>query len=221
MAIAVAQCRKKAIRFGNGAEWWHAIGDVPLRRVVFDPLPGAATEADLLRLLEHEDRACELIDGTLVEKSVGNWESIVAARILAILATFVTQNKLGVCCGEQGLARTSASRIRIPDVSFFSADHFPGRKIPRVAVMSFSPALAIEVLSKGNTKREMQQKLIEYFAAETREVWMVDPKQLSIAIYERGVERPVHVVNRSETLAGRELLPGFGMKLADLFSEEF
>jgi Uma2 family endonuclease len=220
MPVAVAKPRRKAARFSNGAEWWHAIGDVPLHRVVFDPLPGTAAESDLLRLLEHDDRPCELIDGTLVEKPVGTWESFIAARIIIILGTFASTNKLGVCIGEQGPSRTSPSRIRIPDVSFFSADQFPGRKIPRVPVMPFSPALAIEVLSKSNTKRVMQQKLKEYFAAETREVWIVDPKQLSIAVYERGDGKPVHVFTGNETLAGRKLLPGFRMKLAAIFSEE-
>jgi Uma2 family endonuclease len=220
MATAVAQPRKKAARFDNGAEWWHAIGDVPLHRVVFDPPPGTATPADLLRLLEREDRPCELIDGTLVEKPVGNWESFLAARIIILLGSFVTRNKLGICSAPDGPVKTSPSRIRIPDVSFFSADQFPGRKIPRVPVMLFSPVLAIEVLSKSNTKREMQQKLKEYFAAETREVWLVDPKRLSIAIYERGDDKPVHVYNGNETLARRKLLPGFRLKLAELFSEE-
>jgi Uma2 family endonuclease len=170
--------------------------------------------------LERDDRACELIDGTLVEKPVGNWESIVAMRIGIALGTFAAEKKIGICAGGDGPLRTSPSRIRIPDVSFFSADQFPGRKIPRVPVMLFSPALAIEVLSKSNTKREMQQKLKEYFAAETREVWLVDPKRLSIAIYERGDDKPVHIYTGNETLAGRKLLPGFRMKLAELFSEE-
>ena len=49
---------------------------------------------------------------------------------------------------------------------------------------------------------------------------MVDPKQLTISIYERGDEEPVHVFRREETLSGRKLLPGFRMKLAELFSEE-
>ena len=86
--------------------------------------------------------------------------------------------------------------------------------------MSFSPALAVEVLSKSNTKREMRQKLKEYFAAQTREVWLVDPKRGTIAVYERNDDKPTHVFGHDQTLAGRKLLPGFEMKLIDLFSEE-
>src|SRR4051812_34377826 len=45
--------------FHNAAEWLRALGGVPLERIVFDPPPGTATEADLLRLVERDKRLCE------------------------------------------------------------------------------------------------------------------------------------------------------------------
>jgi len=44
------------------------LGDVPADRVRFTPVPGTATVADLLR---DENRRCELLDDTLVEKLMG------------------------------------------------------------------------------------------------------------------------------------------------------
>jgi hypothetical protein len=38
-----------------------------------------ATERDLLRVIETEDRICELIDGVLVAKTTGYYESRLAA----------------------------------------------------------------------------------------------------------------------------------------------
>ena len=55
-----------------------ATGLVLLSRIRFDPWPGTATEADLLRFVERDKRLCELIDGTLVEKPVGWEESAIA-----------------------------------------------------------------------------------------------------------------------------------------------
>ena len=63
------------------ADGWTAVdlverfGAIPLSRVVQNPAPGTATEQDVIDLDEHEDRLCELIDGTLVEKTVGAYES--------------------------------------------------------------------------------------------------------------------------------------------------
>ena len=50
-------------------------GAIPLNRVVQNPPPGTATEQDVIDLDDHEDRLCELVDGTLVEKTVGAYES--------------------------------------------------------------------------------------------------------------------------------------------------
>ena len=45
-------------------------GAIPLSRVVQHPPPGIATEQDVIDLDDHQDRLCELVDGTLVEKTV-------------------------------------------------------------------------------------------------------------------------------------------------------
>jgi hypothetical protein len=36
-------------RFTNAAEWHHALGNVPLERMIFDPVPGNIAVADLFR----------------------------------------------------------------------------------------------------------------------------------------------------------------------------
>ena len=51
------------------------LGDIPASRVMLKPTPGKATERDLLRMMERKGRLCELVDRTLVEKSMGFEES--------------------------------------------------------------------------------------------------------------------------------------------------
>jgi Uma2 family endonuclease len=38
-----------------------------------------------------------------------------------------------------------------------------------------APDLAVEILSPSNTMSEMQEKVIDYLDAGTRQVWVVDP----------------------------------------------
>src|SRR3954452_287699 len=92
-------------RFDNAAEWLRALGGVPLDRIVFDPWPGTATEADLLRLVERDQRLCELIDGTLVEKPVGAIESLIAMRLGGRLIAWADANDAGVVLGADGTLR--------------------------------------------------------------------------------------------------------------------
>src|ERR687890_208242 len=97
-------------RFDNGAEWLRALGGVPLERILFDPWPGTATEADLLRYVERDKRLCELVDGTLVEKPVGYLESFIASVLITHLNQFILPRDLGIVTGEAGLMRLVSGR---------------------------------------------------------------------------------------------------------------
>src|SRR5205823_12121176 len=89
-------------RYRTAAEWLDDLGDVPLERIIFDPWPGTATEEDLLRKVEVEKHLCELVNGTLVEKPVGFYESQVAVALSHFLLSFVIPRRLGGVSGEAG-----------------------------------------------------------------------------------------------------------------------
>jgi Uma2 family endonuclease len=197
----------------NGAQWLHALGDVPLERIVFDPWPGTATEADLLVFAERDKRLCELVDGTLVEKPVGTWESIIAIRVARLLATFADAHKLGAVAGADGLMRMKSKRVRMPDASFISSARLPKTRDP---IFNLSPDLVVEVLSETNTKKEIQQKLIDYFKSGTRRVWIIDPPSRTTAVYHDS-RRVAFVVDEHGFLDGDPVLPGLRFPLADLF----
>ena len=63
------------------ADVWDQLGQVPLARIRLIPTPGTATEKDVLYAIDHADRICELVDGVLVEKTMGYMESILAMAI--------------------------------------------------------------------------------------------------------------------------------------------
>ena len=197
----------------NGVEWLHALGDVPLNRVVFDPWPGTATEADLLLLVERDGRLCELVDGTLVEKPVGFWEGLIAARVVTLLTVFADTKKLGVVFGDGSPMRMKSKRVRLPDASFVSYARLPKSGDP---VPSLSPDLAVEVLSESNTKPEIQQKLVEYFKSGTRLAWIIDPSSRTAAVY-HDARRVASVVDEQGFMDGGSVLPGLRFPLAELF----
>ena len=57
-------------------------GPMPDGRIRMDPPPGTATEQDVIDIEARESRLCELVDGVLVEKTVGIYESYLAVRII-------------------------------------------------------------------------------------------------------------------------------------------
>src|SRR5262245_1354591 len=151
-------------------------GPIPLWRIRRDPVPGSATERDLLAIHAREKRLCELVDGILVEKPMGFEESVIAIEIARRLGNYVAKNKLGLVAGEGGMLKRARGLVRIPDVSVVSTARLPGGKVPRQPIPRLAPNLAIEVLSASNTTREMQRKLVDYFDAGVELVWFVDAK---------------------------------------------
>jgi Uma2 family endonuclease len=192
-------------------------GPIAIDRIVMQPAPGQATEDDAIKLTERKIRICELVDGVLVEKVMGAYESLVAANLIRLIGSFVASRKLGSVLGEAGMLRLAPGLIRIPDVAFLSKDKFPGGRFPRDAAWSLAPDLAVEVLSKGNTDKEMTEKLHDYFNAGTRLVWYVDPSKRQVQAFTSPSSS--HIVGQGQTLDGGDVLPGFELSLKELFAE--
>jgi Uma2 family endonuclease len=213
----MAQAAEPAVGTWTAANLVERFGPVPLSRVRLDPPPGTASEEDVVEIHDREDRLCELVDGILLEKAAGIYESYLAALLTHFLGSYLAEDNLGIVLGADGMMRLAPGLVRIPDVSFVSWARLPGRKIPRQPIADLAPDLAVEVLSKGNTRKEMQRKLSDYFAATVRQVWYVYPQQREIRVYVSPEEHTVFT--QQQTLGGGDLLPGFTLELPAFFSE--
>ena len=209
-----SQTRSDTAAPRNGAEWLASLGDVPLERILFDPPPGTATEADVLRLDDRDNRKCELVDGTLVEKTMGWDEGIVEINIALLVGSFVRSRKLGACGGPSTMMRLLPTRVRLPAFSFFNHETLAMRDKSK-RVPSLRPDLAVEVLSESNTPKEMAIKLDEYFQAGTRLVWYVDPRTKTVDVYT--ARDHMTRLTEADTIDGGEVLPGFTASVAELF----
>jgi Uma2 family endonuclease len=188
---------------------------IPSHRIVLEPLPGTATEEDVLHLLHHHDRICELIDGTLVEKPMGMTESILAMFIGRKLGNYVEDHNLGLVSGADGAFRMLRNNIRYPDVGFVPWSAMPDGEAPDDAIWSVAPSLSVEVLSESNTHTEMVHKWAELSALGTQVMWLIDPDTSTAEIWRPGDE-PV-LVGLSDVLDASPALPGFTLPLADVF----
>jgi Uma2 family endonuclease len=190
------------------------LGGIPLDRIWFHPAPGTATEKDVIEAEARENRLCELVDGTLVEKAVGFEQGRLAMRLGRLIDTHGDENDLGVCVGADGMMRIAPGLVRIPDLSFITWDRLPGRESPQEPIPDLAPDLAVEVLSEGNTRGEMARKVREYFEAGVILVWLIDPKKRTARVFST-VEKSV-LVRADQFLDGGDVLPGFSVKLSDL-----
>src|SRR5579875_783623 len=192
------------------------LGNVPPERVHLDPPPGTATEKDVLDRERRTGRLCELVDGVLVEKTMGIEESFLAMWLGYLLNRFLAEHKLGIITGADGALRLMPGLVRIPDVSFISWDQLPHRKIPKKPIPDLYPDLAVEVLSRKNTKAEVDRKLHEYFRSGTRLVWVVDPRKRTVRVYTAADHS--RLLTEDQILDGGDVLPGLSLPLREVFS---
>ena len=94
----------------------------------------------------------------------------------------------------------------------------PGSQAAQGADSPLAPDLAVEVLSKSNTKPEMKRKLGEYFEAGVRLVWMVDPRKRTVRVHTAADQS--FLIKEGESLDGGDVLPGFVLPLRELFEDD-
>jgi len=191
------------------------LGGVPADRVRMVPLPGTATEEDLLAVESRTGRICELIDGVLVEKLLGGYEMAVAAELASLVSRFVQARGWGVVWKMEGPLRILPGQVRSPEVAYVSFRRLGRIREPVKPVLPVAPDLAVEVLSPSNTPGEMERKLRDYFAAGVESVWYIDPKARSARTYSSLEE--CETIPAEGLLQGGRILPGLTVSLQEVF----
>ena len=197
------------------AELADHLGGISADRVRLWPAPGTATPDDAVEVKRTERKLCEVIDGVLVEKIMGWFESRLAIVLAYFIEQFLEQNDLGILTGADGPLFVEQGQMRLPDLAFFAWEKFPDRILPRNPILDHVPDLSVEVLSMGNTPREMERKRRENFAGGARLVWEIDPEERWIRVYTQ-VEQFTSLRD-GDVLTGGNVLPGLRLSLTTLF----
>lgn len=173
--------------------------------------------ADELFMMPEDGFLYELVKGELRKMSPpGSEHAMLVAKLTVAVGSHVETNNLGVMFGKTGFKLTSnPDTVLAPDCAFVSHERIPETGIP-VAYWPGGPDLAVEVISPGNTRREMEEKIREYFAAGVRMIWMVYPKRRTVIVYRPGHE--ALTLTENEMLDGQDVVPGFQYSIAKLFA---
>lgn len=159
----------------------------------------------------------ELIRGELTTMThPGAEHGRVAATTGALLFNHTRKTGCGVTMGEAGfvLAR-DPDTVRAPDTAFISKDRAEAiGRTPKY--WPEAPALAVEVISPNDTYREVHDKALEWLAAGSRMVLVLDPPKRTATVY-RG-QGEAHLHSAGDTLDLSDAVPGFNVPVADLFA---
>ncbi len=169
-----------------------------------------------LALPENADRLFELIDGEIVEKMPTEQHGLIGSNLNAHLWMFNRQHKLGrVTIEPRHQTPDNRYNSRLPDVAFTSKE----RALPLVTqgAVPQMPDLAIEIQSPDDSLKKMREKAVYYLANGSRLVWLVLPEKRLVEIYR--IDGEVDILTENDTLDGGDVLPGFTLRIQEIFAE--
>lgn len=172
------------------------------------------TAADLYAM--PNEKELELNDGRVIVKDSSFESSRIAARSAMFLCNHCDRLKLGAVLGPDAGYQCfpdDPQRVRKPDVSFIGLAKLSGDTLP-AGFIQFTPDLAAEVVSPNDLADEINEKVNQYLAAGITMIWVIYPSSGQVVIF-----RPsrVKVLSSEDTLSGEEIVPGFELRLSDLF----
>jgi Uma2 family endonuclease len=160
----------------------------------------------------------ELVEGELRRMSpAGDEHGKTTMELAGPLHQYVKRNKLGkVYAAETGfLIQTNPDTVRAPDIAFVRTERI--EETPRVkSYRPGAPDLAVEVTSPGDTVSEVEDKVTEWLEAGARMVWVVSPRLKTVTVYRSLTE--VVALTEKDVLDGGEVVPGFQIPVAEIFS---
>ena len=170
--------------------------------------------------LKTDEALYEFINGQRVEMpAMSIYAAMIATRLGAKMSYFAASHELGEVIIEEVLAPSphDLGRKRRPDIAFVSAERLEGGGGLEVVADAADvvPDLAIEVTSPTDRAEDQREKILEYFLAGVRSVWVVYPRLRIVDIYESPTR--VQILTEADTLTGDPVLPGFELMLSKLF----
>jgi Uma2 family endonuclease len=126
------------------------------------------------------------------------------------------QTKLGKVFSSSTIFKLPGGGDRSPDAAWVELSRWQAltpeerQKFPPIA-----PDFVLELRSKTDSLKSLQEKMQEYMDSGVRLGWMFDPQKQQVEIYRAGQEKEVR--NLPTELSGEQVLPGFILQV-DIFT---
>jgi len=158
-------------------------------------------------LLERSPQG-ELIIVTPIGGESGNQE----ANLIGDLIIWNRQAKLGVVFSSQTVFSLPGGGDRSPDVAWIKLERWQALSPEeREGFPPICPDFLIELRSRTDRLKPLQNKMQEYLASGLRLGWLINRKGKQVEIYRQG--KDVEIVTIPVVLSGEEVLPGFSLAL--------
>jgi Uma2 family endonuclease len=176
------------------------------------------TYEDYARLTPPDSGNFELHDGQIIHMaSPTPLHQDIAGELYAAMLVFAKSNDLGKVYIAPLDTLFDRFNTFQPDVLFISKERL---NIIGDKKIEAAPDLVVEVLSGGNTRKEMLHKRHTYEAYGVREYWLINPEKMTLVQYIFNQEEEEFEQQRYafEDEIESAVMPGFRIKLSNLLA---
>ena len=113
----------------------------------------------------------EYIDGEVLERNSGELDH---SRFQMLLSRYLSnrEKQWGIIVLPEQRVQVKATRFRVPDITVLVGP------LPTTPILRDPPFLCIEVLSKGDSMDDVQERIDDYLTFGVPHVWVVNPRKL-------------------------------------------
>jgi Uma2 family endonuclease len=177
------------------------------------------------------DRRIEIVQGEVREIDMSAAyliHAVINENLKDILRPFAKQHKLGLVIGDNAtfvlsMVADTVRESRLPDIAFIRRERL--QKFDLYRTFPGAPDLAVEIVSESENQATLDEKLGDYFAAGTEQVWAIYPRPQKVHVYLREenlnpTERTYHIYKSGDTLEAPTLFPGLNIEVVAIFRIE-
>ena len=121
-----------------------------------------------------------------------------------------------------GSASSQTVRFRLPsgavlgpDAAWITQERFDALpEQQRETIIEGAPDFVVEIRSRTDSLRPLQNKMAEWMAGGVRLGWLIDANQRQVYVYRVGQPEP-QVLEEPEALDGEDVLPGFSFPVRE------
>lgn len=160
---------------------------------------------------------CELKRGELLRHPFDDWQhALIASNVAGDLTLWVDAHRLGeVVLGVGFQVERAPATVRAIDIAFLSRERLAALGRAEGYPLG-GPHLAVEIVSGFDLAQALQLKIRGLLAGGTRLLWLVYPSTETVMVYR--ANGSVEERTLSQSLDGEDVVPGFSLPLADVFS---
>lgn len=149
-------------------------------------------------------------DGELIQFTGMNKKHLYIYNILLDLFVDKGLSKIGTFVAEQQVLLTGI-QMRIPDISYFTKQQVKNTK----EGVDEIPEFVIEIISGNDNINKVEEKIIEYYKAGVKIVWLIMPESKTVHVYTS--KKNVTICYDNDFCSAKPVLNGFEISVNEIF----